>query len=679
MNNKKYIAALLMILLGFSISAGYCDENPNNIKERYNVYYNNGVNLYKEKKYTAAINEFKKVLRYVPYDKNVQNALYTAYISRAGYFLDIEKQPKKSINDIKSALFYMKYWSETTAPEAQKAETTLNQLQKKYENMNADTKFQHAKALRAEGQMAAAGYDLNVLKSNPKYAFSSLLTLSDIYKSLNNQQMALECIRLSVKTKPEDGLAHYKYALILDDIGNSAAADDEYSAAFKNANNDVLESLKNLWLARSANNPKNANALINLGAIYQKQKQYDLAREQYLKAQSLNPKDTVALLNLASLCFETKDYRGAIENYKKVLSIEPNNGAAKDGIKLVTSNLTGDDLITFLKEDAINNPYDYDKQFNYAFELHKNKNYPEAITYYKKAIAINGKAPEPYINIAQIYRAQGDIAKANAAISHGLSSVPNNKDLLSMKNDIETEVAGSLYNTAVNYFNAGDYKTALDNYLKIKIQTPEVLYSIASCYFELNENERAIEYFKRVLEKTPKDTKAMYFIANSYVNLQNTQSASEYLNKILAIEPNNQEAKTALASLKQGEEGKYLDMAISSYENKKYDESLSLLNKVIAINPKSAYALYYKGAVFDDTGKKDAAIEEYKKAINADPNFSLAYYMLAVVLDNKEQYAPAVGYYEKYLLLKTKEGSEDDSTNYVKNRIKELKDYLEQK
>ncbi len=107
--------------------------------------------------------------------------------------------------------------------------------------------------------------------------------------------------------------------------------------------------------------------------------------------------------------------------------------------------------------------------------MHENKDYTGAITYYKKAIAINPKMPEPYINIVQIYRLQNDTARANAAIEHGLSNLPDNKELLSMKNDIQTEEAGNLYNSAAKYFNAGDYKTALDNYLKIKLQTPEVL------------------------------------------------------------------------------------------------------------------------------------------------------------------------------------------------------------
>ena len=85
MNNKIYSTLILALLL--ASPSVFAADNPNDIKERYNVYYNNGVNLYKEKKYTSAINEFKKVLRFVPYDANVKNALYTAYVSRAEYFL----------------------------------------------------------------------------------------------------------------------------------------------------------------------------------------------------------------------------------------------------------------------------------------------------------------------------------------------------------------------------------------------------------------------------------------------------------------------------------------------------------------------------------------------------------------------------------------------------------------
>jgi len=710
MTKKIYTAFVLMLLL---TQAGYT-ENAAELKERYNIYYNNGTSFLKEKQFDEAVKELKKVIRFAPYDNNVKNALYTAYISRAQDYLNVKKQPKNAINDYKSALFYMKYWSDDNSDvdktKLSSIENTLAGLLKKYENGGPDYILQNAKNLRTGEEIAAAGYDFNRLKGT-KYSAVASASLFDIYKSLNNKKMALDNIREVVKAKKENGLAHYKYALLLDDIGNVDAANDEYALAFQYGDNATLEALKSLWQARFNQNPNNTEALVNLGAIYQKQKQYDLAKAQYVKAQDLNPNDPVVLTNLASLYVEQGNYNGAIDIYnmmlqknpndikplfykaeaykklndnkaamaefKKILALEPNNEEAKNGINAIVSSLKGEELTAYLKEEALLSPTDYDKQFNAAYELHKNKDYTGAIAFYKKAIAINPKMPEPYINIAQIYRLQNDTAKANAAIAHGLSNLPDNKELLSMKNDIETEAAGNLYNSAAKYFNSGDYRTALDNYLKIKLQTPEVLYSIASCYFELGENEKAIEYFKQVLSKNPNDTKAMYFIANSYVNLNNSNEAMIYLNKILALEPANNDAKTALSSLKQGEEGKNLDMAISFYEKKQYKESLGVLDKILANNPKNAYAHYYKGLIMEETKNPDMAIEEYRKGIEADDKFSLCYYSLAVALDNKEEYNKAVPYYEKYLTLKS--GVEDDYTKYVSSRLKELKEYLGQK
>ena len=52
--------------------------------------------------------------------------------------------------------------------------------------------------------------------------------------------------------------------------------------------------------------------------------------------------------------------------------------------------------------------------------------------------------------------------------------------------------------------------------------------------------------------------------------------------------------------------------------------------------------------------------------------------MTAVALDNKEQYKEATVYYDKFVLLKVKDGIEDEYTKYAKERTKELKNYLSQ-
>ena len=112
---KKALFLLVLMLLLSPCTFAYTNDNP----ERVNIYYNNGVTYFKDKKYSSAILEFKKVIRQRPYDKTVQNALAMAYLARAQYYIDSEKAYKKAINDLRSALTYLKYWD--GAPDSSKA------------------------------------------------------------------------------------------------------------------------------------------------------------------------------------------------------------------------------------------------------------------------------------------------------------------------------------------------------------------------------------------------------------------------------------------------------------------------------------------------------------------------------------------------------------------------------
>ena len=101
---KKSASVLFLLLLLMQMPSVFADNY-----ERVNIYYNNGVAYFKDKKYSSAILEFKKVLRQRPYDVTVQNALGMAYLARAQYYIDSEKAYKKAINDLRSAIVYLKY------------------------------------------------------------------------------------------------------------------------------------------------------------------------------------------------------------------------------------------------------------------------------------------------------------------------------------------------------------------------------------------------------------------------------------------------------------------------------------------------------------------------------------------------------------------------------------------
>lgn len=81
-----------------------------------------------------------------------------AYLARAQYYIDSEKAYKKAINDLRSALTYLKYWDgapdSSKAVIAQKAESNLNSLKASYAPLKtADLIKMEAQNLRGKGSL----------------------------------------------------------------------------------------------------------------------------------------------------------------------------------------------------------------------------------------------------------------------------------------------------------------------------------------------------------------------------------------------------------------------------------------------------------------------------------------------------------------------------------------------
>ena len=112
---KKYIASILCFL---ALGQAAIAQDGSYIDEKYNEFYKNGVTLYKAKNYTLAIKQFRNVLRRVPYDATVVKALVSSYLARAQVLANEQSSYKTAVSDLKSGLFYLKYWGlDIQAPE----------------------------------------------------------------------------------------------------------------------------------------------------------------------------------------------------------------------------------------------------------------------------------------------------------------------------------------------------------------------------------------------------------------------------------------------------------------------------------------------------------------------------------------------------------------------------------
>ncbi len=715
--NKKIIVATSLFLLTTSLALA--DVSQQDV-QRYSAYYSNGMQYLKNGQYSSSISEFKKVLRFSPYDATTREALANAYIARAEYYRQTTKELKKALDDYKSAYFYSKYWQNDSqsAPLTQlanNAQGEINSIERRLQiKQDPASRLQNAKILKAKGELAAAGYDFQALK-NTQYKEIAYENLGSIYKHLNNVASAMDYMKSAIDINPKNPKLHFLYGVMLDEANNFEASMEQYNLALQYGDKspELLEILENKWTQNIVNNPSDAQGYINLGAIYQKQGNFDAAKSQYLKASQMDSSDDTALYNLASLYVQQKNYQSAIntydkllakkpnnievlnykasalkelmrydealKQYEKILALEPNNKDAKiQSEDIILNHFSGQKLQNYLALKANNNPKSYEAQFNYAFELHKNKNYSGAIQYYQKALNLNPAKEEVYLNLAQIYLEQKNFNKASEICQRGLLVLPGNPKINQYLADAKNYASASKFEQATKQYELKQYSKALSLYMEIQQKTPEVNLAIASCYSQLKDYQNANKYYLEVLSKDPSNIDALINSAWAYYAMNDFLNAKLTANKVLAYDKTNKEAKDLLDNIEQGEYSNLLQDAIQKYEQGDYQNALNLVNKVIASKSDDEYAIYYKGLIFDELKKPKDAIKQYKLLISKNPSFASAYYSLAVDLDESENYNEAVLNYEKFLSIKASLNEKDEMTTFSENRLSELKKYLDE-
>ena len=192
----------------------------------------------------------------------------------------------------------------------------------------------------------------------------------------------------------------------------------------------------------------------------------------------------------------------------------------------------------------------------------------------------------------------------------------------------------------------------------------------------MEDYPKAIEYFKKALEKDPKNADIMYYTALAYSNNDDLANAKTYIKKAISLSPNDDKIKELNAYVVDTEKNQKLEKAFEYYENSNYTQALSLLNSIIAEDSKNAHAYFYRAMVFDAQKKYNDAINNYLNSVKYTNDLNVAYYSIGVDYDYLKNYAQAVNYYKKYLSTKP---AEQEYVDFVTNRIKELMPYVNKK
>ncbi len=94
-----------------------------------------------------------------------------------------------------------------------------------------------------------------------------------------------------------------------------------------------------------------------------------------------------------------------------------------------------------------------------------------------------------------------------------------------------------------------------------------------------------------------------------------------------------------------------LNVSYALYQEKKYAEVISLLDRAIELNPSYAIAYNSRGVAYADLKKYQWAIDDYDRAIELDPNDARAYYNRGLAYRNLKEYQRAVQDYDRAIAL----------------------------
>lgn len=664
--------------------------------------------------YSGAITEFKSALRINYLDNSARLGLINSYLARATYYANTDHDYKKAGDDYRAALFYL-----TIYPNANQVKNSAQTIVLVSSNLNkclnaidfdtsAQNRYATAKQLRAEGNFASAGYEFNQALSDENFVKDSLQQTADILKVLGNDPKAVEYYKKAVAVAPNDIPLRLTYAQLLDKLGQEDASVDEYNYILSKTtdNKDVLYTLERIYKRKLEDSPNDGSITANLGAIMQKEGNYDEALRYYSKAEYLDPSNTNTRLNVGTLYQQKGDYKtaitaydsililnpnnvqanlykaqslaslgdkkGALELYKKVALLDPDNETVQaDMISMVKDTMTIPQFIEYVKKNYSNNAGDI--LYDYALDLHKKEKLADAICLYNEVIKLDNDNSEAYVNLAIAQGQEKKYDQALATINTAKSKFSDNSQITATELSLKSQYMDEKLEIAGNYYNNKDYQNAINEYLKITPATADTMLGVASAYQNLNNTDKAIEYYKQALNLAPTNSDIAFYIASLYADKEDMENAKTFAQKSLALNKTNKQAQDLLKSISENIEAQNLDKAIALFDAGKYSESLSLINNILSNDSKNAYALYYRGMIYDAQKNYNSAINDYKKAISANPELMIVNYLIGVDYDMLEQYKNAMSYYKAFTATYSED---DDYLKYAKTRIGELAPYV---
>lgn len=290
------------------------------------------------------------------------------------------------------------------------------------------------------------------------------------------------------------------------------------------------------------------------------------------------------------------------------------------------------------------------------------KRYLVASTYFTKAIALNPRYVDAYIENGYANKEMRKTDASKQDFTKALELDPQNdvaitelmelyfnyrqyQNAIDMAQKCKTCVNKDKI-IALSYFNLEDFGKAeklLIALVNKNAKDAETIYTLARNYLEMGLEVKAIPWYIKAIEIDETKSKWLFELGLLYYNNNNYKSAVIYFNK--AAEQgytrsndfkenlgfayvysgdydNGQKLLQELIARRPGDKELIMDVATAFYDSKKYDKSLEFCQKLLELDMKDGKALYQAGLCFQKKGEVERGMLMCDKAIELDPTLA---------------------------------------------------------
>jgi len=239
-------------------------------------------------------------------------------------------------------------------------------------------------------------------------------------------------------------------------------------------------------------------------------------------------------------------------------------------------------------------------RYNLANEYRARGNMDAAIRNYRIALETDSGSVDALINLGNALRSKGELDAAIDVYQSALDREPRNANA---NNSLATALRAK-----------GDVDTAILRYRYAIALDPDFYlahYNLANALQSKGEFEEAVAHYLKALEENVRDPKIFNNLGNAFWGLGRNEDAETAYRVAIEFDPGHYRAHNNLGLLLASQE--------------KFDEAIAHYRLAIAVSPDYAAAHNNLGDALRAHGKLDEAVFAYEEALRVDPGFAQAF------------------------------------------------------